>query len=293
MDGFWLADTEGRLLEVNDAYCRMTGYAAEELLGMRISTSWLPNRLMLQLLACKRSLRTAMTVLNRSHGRKDESIIDVEVSVQYQPADGGRFVVFSRDITERKQAAEALRQSEERFRILFEQAADSILLLEIMPEGIPVIRDANSATFRLLGYERDELIGQPVSFIDAAPDASEVVDERRQNVLSGTGTIFEARHRCKDGTIRDFECSATEMQIGSKTFAISVERDITERKRAEAEREKLEEQLRASQKMEAIGSLAGGVAHDFNNLLSVILSYTGFAMEALREDDPLKDDSWR
>lgn len=138
------------------------------------------------------------------------------------------------DITRRKQTEESLHQSEERFRVLFEQAADCILLLEITPEGIPMIRDANNATFRLLGYERDELIGQPVSFMEAAPDASKVVDERRKNVLSELGTtMFEARHRCKDGTFRDFECSVTEMQIGSKTLAISVERDISERKQAE------------------------------------------------------------
>jgi PAS domain S-box-containing protein len=67
-------------------------------------------------------------------------------------------------------------------------------------------------------------------------------------------------------------------------------RDVTERKRAEVEKEKLEEQLRGSQKMEAVGRLAGGVAHDFNNLLSVILSYTGFAMKGTREGDPIKDD---
>jgi PAS domain S-box-containing protein len=179
-----------------------------------------------------------------------------------------------RDITERKRAEDALFQSEARFRILFERAADIILQLEIMPSGIPVIREANSATFRLLGYERDEIIGQPVSFInETVTDSSNLVNERRQNVLSGTGRVFEARHRCKDGTIREFECSVTEIKIDPKTFGISVERDITERKLAEAKREELEAQLRQSQKLEVIGQLSGGVAHDFNNLLGVIMGY--------------------
>jgi PAS domain S-box-containing protein len=74
--------------------------------------------------------------------------------------------------------------------------------------------------------------------------------------------------------------------IGAVVFV----RDISDMKRAEEERERLEEQLRMSQKLEAIGSLAGGVAHDFNNLLSVILSYNGFALEAVREGGPLRDD---
>ena len=155
-----------------------------------------------------------------------------------------RTAALTNEITERKREEEALRQSDARFRILFEQAADIILQLEITPEGMPVIREANSATFRLLGYERDELIGQPVSFIDAALDASKVVGERRENVLSGPGTVFEARHRCKDGTVRDFECSGTEMQVGSKTFAISVERDITARKQAEETLRQSEERYR-------------------------------------------------
>jgi PAS domain S-box-containing protein len=137
------------------------------------------------------------------------------------------------DITERKQAGEALRQSEEKFRVLFEQAADIILLMEITPEGMPVIREVNSATLRFLGFDRDELIGRPVSFINEAPDNSKEVKVRRQNVLSGPGAVFEAKHRCKDGTILDFECSATEIHVGPKTLAISVERDITKRKRAE------------------------------------------------------------
>ena len=137
-----------------------------------------------------------------------------------------------RDITEREKAEEELRQSEARFRILFEQAGDVILQLEITPEGIPVIREANSATLKVLGYDRDELIGRPVSFIEGAPDAAKVIGERRQNILSGTGTVFEVKHRCKDGTIRVFESSVAEMKVGSKNYAISVERDITERTRS-------------------------------------------------------------
>jgi signal transduction histidine kinase/ActR/RegA family two-component response regulator len=77
---------------------------------------------------------------------------------------------------------------------------------------------------------------------------------------------------------------------GETKYLLGISEDITEQKKAEAMREQLEEQLRSAQKMEAIGSLAGGVAHDFNNLLSVILSYTSFALEALSEDHPIKND---
>jgi len=110
-----------------------------------------------------------------------------------------------------------------------------------------------------------------------------VVEERREAVLSESGKkIFEAKHRCKDGTTRDFECSVAEMQIGSKTFAISVERDITERKNLEA-------QLIQAQKMEAVGLLAGGIAHEFNNILGGILGYASLMRLKMEPDHPF----WR
>jgi len=191
------------------------------------------------------------------------------------------------DITDRKRAEKALRESEKRFRTLFEQAADMILLLEIRPDGIPIIRDANIATFHILGYERDELIGKPVSFLEAAPNALELIEKRRQKVLSGEAGVFESKHRCKDGAIRDFECSVREIKVGSKTLSISIERDITERKRAEAEKAQQEAHFRQQQKLESIGTLASGIAHEINNPLSGIMNYAELIQNRLKPDEPL------
>jgi two-component system cell cycle sensor histidine kinase/response regulator CckA len=290
-----LTAPDGRLARINRAFCDLLGYSREEMEAMNFAdvTHADDQAKSRECVRCLLDGERSSYRMEKRYVRKDGQSVWAEVStVLMRDEDGSPkfFITHVLDMSERKRAEEALRESEQRFRILFEQAADSILLLEITPEGVPIIRDANGAAIRILGYKRDELMGRPISFIDAAPDASKLMSERRRNILSSAGTMFEARHCCKDGGVRDFECSVTEMQIGTKTFAISVERDITERKRLEAEHKKLEEQLRVSQKMEAVGSLAGGIAHDFNNLLSVILSYTFFAAEGLPDDDPRGDD---
>ncbi|MCY3017661.1 MAG: PAS domain S-box protein, partial [Planctomycetota bacterium] len=140
---------------------------------------------------------------------------------------------------------EEVRESEERFRALFEQAGDIILLLEVPPGGIPIIRDANAAASRLLGYERDELLGQPISLIEADPQAEDLIRGRRRGILSGEMSVFEVKHRRKNGTVFVVECSTKEIQVGPKTFAFSIERDITQRELAEAElrRQRAELQL--------------------------------------------------
>jgi two-component system, sensor histidine kinase and response regulator len=110
MDGFWRADAQGRLLEVNDAYCRMSGYSERELLGM--STSQLqavltPGDAVARM---QKIVAQGESRFEGQHRRKDGSLFDVEVSVQYQPANGGQFAAFLHDITKRKRAQKALTQ---------------------------------------------------------------------------------------------------------------------------------------------------------------------------------------
>jgi PAS domain S-box-containing protein len=233
-----VTDRQGRIEYVNPKFLELTGYSAAETLGQNpriLKSGTTPPAEYERLWATISSGRTWHGELCN---RKKNGDLYWESNTISPIVDGRgnitHFVAVKHDITQRKQAEAALSDSEERFRILFEQAEDCILQLEVKPGRKPVILDANNATFRLLGYERDELIGQPVSFLQPIPDAYEPFDEQQRKVVSEKGVSFETKHRCKDGTIRDFECSVREMQIGSKTIGVSVERDITERKKLDA-----------------------------------------------------------
>ena len=128
---------------------------------------------------------------------------------------------------ERRKALEKLRESEERHRLLFEQARDSIMLLELPPEGAPVIIDANAAALRIHGYSREELIGRPISFLDTDIPASSLREP------AGSLT-FETKHRHKNGSVIDLEVSLEDIVAGGKQLILDISRDITERKKTEA-----------------------------------------------------------
>jgi two-component system, cell cycle sensor histidine kinase and response regulator CckA len=284
LDGFYLVDMRGRFLQVNDAYCAMSRYTREELLRMCVADVEGSETEEEVAAHIQHVIRKGMDRFESRHRRKDGQILDIETSVNFQNYRGGRLFCFLRDITERKRAEEALRESEEHFRQVVEGA----------PVGMYIQTDRgfryfNPAALAMFGAESaSQLEGKGYLEI-IHPDSRAAVTERARIVREEKKAVpfLEERLLRVDGTVFDGEATAVPLIFEGRDGALVFVRDITERKREEVERRALEHQLRQAQKMEAVGRLAGGIAHDFNNLLMVIQSYT----EMLQESLPAHDDS--
>ena len=188
------------------------------------------------------------------------------------------------DITERKKTEAALRESEERYRSIFETAASLIIALD--ENGI--ILDSNPRIKDILGYEQEEIIGSSIARI-IHPDDFTGVKEFLQKIQSNTYT-HKNEYRMIDskGKITNVIINTSVLNNKKKTKrTICIINDITERKRAQQEKEELHEQLLQTQKLESIGTLAGGVAHDFNNIMTVIIGFTQLIMDEYEKSDPI------
>ena len=182
---------------------------------------------------------------------------------------------------QRRHAEAALRASEERFRALVENSSDALLLLDA--EGRVTYMTSSSS--RQFGWRPDQMVGRSI-FDFVHPDDTDTVTARMTEAIRNPGrrVTQEVRFRHADGSWRTMEGIGVNRLDDPSVGAIVVNaRDITDRR-------KLEEQLRMSQKMEAVGQLAGGVAHDFNNLLTAILGYCNLMLDDMKPDDPLRVD---
>jgi len=280
---------DGRYIEVNDAFLRIIGFVRDEIIGrtsieLKIWANPDDRAHFVTELKRKGYVRNRETVLRKKSGELINALISSEV---IEIAGEKSILSATLDITDRKKVEESLRVSEERYRSLVESSSDAILLLDLERR----ILSCNPAFSKLFGYERDEIVGKSAQILHPSEDSFRSFGEHYYPVIHQNGFFRgELELIRKDGEKICVEeaISAIRSPDGTISGYVAILRDMTEKKRMEQEKSLLEEQLRQSQKMEAIGILAGGVAHDFNNLLTVIQGNCEMILFDLSENHPLK-----
>jgi two-component system, cell cycle sensor histidine kinase and response regulator CckA len=203
-------------------------------------------------------------------------------------------VIAARDITERKSALEALQAGEERFRLITENTKEIIWMMDMNLQFTYI----NPYIEHNMGYTPEEYLTKTLPEVMTPSSqelcmqlfAEELENERRRDMPHLRSRTIEVEHIHKNGNIIWAEIKMTFIRnaSGQAVGILGFTRDISERKQLEAERQSMEERLRRSEKMEALGTLAGGVAHDLNNVLGVLVGYSELLMMEIPEGTPLR-----
>ncbi len=208
--------------------------------------------------------------------------IDASIS-QVRLHDAEHFVLILRDVTERRQVEAALRENERRYRTLFSQAMDGILLLDA--EGNIV--DVNNSFARMHGYTIDALLRMNLRDMDT-PETLTVAPARIRRILAGETLGFEVEHRHHDGHVLPLDVATSGIDIGGKMFVLAFHRDITERRRAEQEIKRSQQALRGLSKAanEALEAERRRTARELHDELGQSLTALKMDLESLRSTLP-------
>jgi PAS domain S-box-containing protein len=284
-EGIFTLSLEGAVLDVNSAFARMHGYTKAELLSLNLKDLDTPASSKLAPERMRRLLAGEALTFEVEHLHKDGHAFPMEVSASVVISSGVPTILcFHRDITERRQVNEALRKSEARL-----QRAESVAnfgnwelnLADRTMRGSP----GAMAIYGVQGAEWNLAAVQGL----VLPEYRARLDEALTNLIEhDLPYSVEFRiHRPSDGQLRDIHSIAEYDHARGTLFGVI--QDITELKHAEAEKLKLQAQLQQSQKMESLGTLAGGVAHDMNNVLGAILGLASANLVA----QPAESPTWR
>ena len=275
--GIFIWERGGPILEANDAFLRTVGYDREDFIAGRLHRSdltpfeWRDSTMRG---AGELKVTGAIQPYEKEYVRKDGSRVPVLVGAASFDETGSQGVAFVVDLSERNRAEQELRSSEARFRTFVDHATDAFMLHG--EDG--TVLDVNRHACESLGYSRDELIG--MSTIDFDPDADAAfLRNINESLDAGRILTFERRHRRKDGIVFPVEVRVREFRQGGGRLVISLTRDITGRKRAEAEARESERRYREMQtelahanRVATMGQLTASIAHEVNQPIAAAVT---------------------
>ncbi len=285
----YMLDPEGTITSWNAGARRIKGYEAEEIIGNHFGTFYSPEDRALGLPA--RSLATA-----RREGkfeaegwryRKDGTrfLASVVIDPIYEHGNLVGFAKITRDLSEREEAADELREAERHFRLLVGGVTDYALYMLDLKGNVS---SWNAGGQRIKGYTADEIIGEHFSKFYTPADRKTGKPQRALEIARTTGRYEEEGWRVrKDGSFlwASIVIDTIHNDEGKLIGFAKITRDVSERREAQVELERVQLQLAESQKMDALGQLTGGVAHDFNNLLMIVSGHIQTIKRRLGDDE--------
>lgn len=300
-EGIGIVDESERFVFANSSAERIFGVGAGELIGLPLTDFVDDETAKFFEIETERRRSGVTSRYDIRVVTRDGSRRDLSVTVSPHLDEDGEFLgtlgTFS-DITERKRVERELQQARDFLETALAQSPSGVIIADA-PDG--TIRLANAAAYGLRGGSKELLTGIDVSKhsvnwqtyrLDGTPHPPDELPLSKAVLRGETVTGDEVIIRDEAGNDHWVLANAAPIldPEGNTTAGIVIFTDVTDRKRAEEDKARLEEQLRRAQKLETVGTLAGGIAHDFNNVLAPILGYTDMALQGLDSGDPLAKD---
>ncbi|MCK9417829.1 MAG: PAS domain S-box protein [Nitrospirae bacterium] len=270
----------GHIHEVNFMFAKIAGWTREQMLNIDWMSITHPDNVKEDLdnMALLNAGKIPGFQMEKRYLHLDGTAVWINMTIsplKVEDKDRPRHLCMIEDITERKRAEEELRNAETRYRLLFDQSPEGIVIID--PTTTRFL-EFNETACRQLGYSREEFAGLSIADLEAE-EKPEDTRKRVAKVMVEGRNDYETLQRTRQGEIRNIHVKAQFIDIAGHPVYHCVWSDITEQRRLEA-------QLLQAQKMESIGILAGGVAHDFNNILSAIIGYGHVTLMKMEENDP-------